>query len=60
MTMEKPNFSIDTERMERLRTHCKKTGVKMSEAVRQGLDLLFLRELRMDEIKRKNGIDKNT
>ena len=53
MTMEKPNFSIDTDRMERLRKHCKKTGVKMSEAVRQGLDLLFLREIRMDRLRKE-------
>ena len=51
--MEKPNFSIDHERMEQLRDHCKKTGVKMSEAVRQGFDLLFMREIRMDALREK-------
>ena len=47
--MEKPNFSIDKERMDRLREHCKKTGMKMSVCVRQGLDLFFLRETRKEK-----------
>lgn len=57
--MKKETFTIDEERMNRLRDHCEKTGLKMSEVVRQGLDLVFLREIRMDVLKRKNGIDQD-
>jgi len=49
MNMEKPNFSIDQKRMERLREYCKKSGMKMSVVVRQGLDLFFIRENRKKE-----------
>jgi len=42
--MKTQNFTIDDDRMKKLRDHCKKTGLKMSVCVRQGLDLLFIRE----------------
>jgi hypothetical protein len=44
MNMTKQNFTIDKRRMEKLREHCKETGLKMSVVVRMGLDLYFIRE----------------
>jgi hypothetical protein len=42
--MKTQNFTIDDKRMDRLREHCEKTGLKMSTVVRMGLDLYFIRE----------------
>jgi len=42
--MKKETFTIDQERMDRLREYCKKTGMKMSVVVRMALDLYFIRE----------------
>ncbi len=44
MSMIKQNFTIDEKQMERLRDHCKKTDMKMSAIVRQGINLFFIRE----------------
>ena len=42
--MKKETFTIDQERMQKLRDHCKETGMKMSVVVRMALDLYFVRE----------------
>ncbi len=52
--MKKETFTIDAERMDRLRNHCKKTGMKMSVCVRQGLDLFHIREIRMENLRKKD------
>ena len=47
------NFTIEEDQMEQLRDHCKKTGLKMSTVVRNGLKLYFIREAKK-EAQRKD------
>ncbi len=58
MTMIKQNFTIDEDLMEKVRSHAKKTGLKMSTIVRCGLHLYFVAES-LKEKKGNNGIDKD-
>ena len=47
--MKRTNFSIKETQIEKLRQHYKDTGVRMSEAVRKGIDLYFEKQ------EKKNG-----
>ncbi len=42
--MKTTNFSIREDQIEKLQEHYKKSGVRMSEAVRKGIDLYFIKE----------------
>ena len=53
--MKRETFTIDEERMERLRSYCDETGMKMSVVVRMGLDLYFTKEFKKES---KSGEDK--
>lgn len=49
--MKTTNFSIREDQVERLKKHYEETGVRMSEAVRKGIDLYFIREHQKKEKK---------
>jgi len=49
--MKTTNFSIRESQIEQLKKHYKETGVRMSEAVRKGIDLYFIREYKKKNIK---------
>ena len=47
--MKTTNFSIREDQVEKLKKHYKESGVRMSEAVRKGIDLYFIREQKKKE-----------
>lgn len=53
--MERKNYSIKEEQVKKLEDHYERTGIRMSEVVRQGIDLYF------ESFKKRliNGTDKD-